>query len=88
MITCNYNIPAGSDPKLVNVEVTVGMGGMPTKIGKVDGAAACDARGGWYYDNPMMPTQIILCPQSCGPLQMTPNSGVSILYGCPSVPPA
>jgi hypothetical protein len=88
MITCSYTIPPGSDPKLVNVEVTVGMSGMPTKIGIVSGAAACDARGGWYYDNPMMPTQIILCPQSCGPLQMTPNSGVSILYGCPSVPPA
>ena len=39
-------------------------------------------------NSPTMPTQIILCPQSCGPLQMTPNSGVSILYGCPSVPPA
>jgi hypothetical protein len=88
MITCNYTIPRGSDPRLVNVEVTVGMGGMPTKIGKVDNAAACGTLGGWYYDNPMTPTQIIICPQSCGPLQMTPNSGVSILYGCPSVPPA
>jgi hypothetical protein len=88
MITCNYTIPPGSDPRLVNVEVTVGQGGMPTKIGKVDNAAACGMLGGWYYDNPNMPTQIILCPQSCGPLQMTPNSGVSILYGCPSVPPA
>jgi hypothetical protein len=90
MITCNYNIPAGSDPALVNVETTVGMGGMPTKIGKVDNAAACGNLGGWYYDvnPPGKPTQIILCPQSCMPLQMTPNSGVSILYGCPSVPPA
>jgi hypothetical protein len=88
MVTCNYAIPKGADPGLVNVQVTVGQGGMPQKIGKVNDAASCGMLGGWYYDNPTKPTQIILCPQSCTPIQMTPNSGVEVLYGCPSIPPA
>jgi hypothetical protein len=88
MITCNYAIPAGSDPRLVNVQITVGMGGMAQKIGKVANAAACGMPGGWYYDNDAKPTMIILCPQSCDAVKNTPNSGVEVLYGCPSVPPA
>jgi len=46
--------------------------------------------GGWFYDvnPPGRPTQITLCPQSCMPLQSTPNSGVQLQLGCPSVPPA
>src|SRR5256884_1591445 len=53
-ISCSYTIPTGSDPRLVNVEITVGSG-MPMKIGKVDNAGACPASGGWYYDNNMTP---------------------------------
>ena len=87
MVTCNYAIPAGSNPALVNVQITVGQTGMPTDIGKVADLAACGPPGGWYYDNNITPTQIILCPQTCDPVQMTANSGVEVLYGCPSEPP-
>ncbi len=86
MITCSYTIPAGSNPNLVNVEITVN-GGMPMQIGKVANAAACPAGGGWYYDG-APPTMIILCPQSCDAVKNTPNSGVQVLYGCPSIGPA
>jgi hypothetical protein len=47
----------------------------------------CGATGGWYYDNPAAPTKVTLCPQTCGPLQMTANSKVQVLYGCPRVGP-
>jgi hypothetical protein len=89
MISCNYTIPAGSDPTLVNIQVTVGQNGMPTTIGKVANMAACGANGGWYYDvaPPAKPTMIILCPQSCDPIKNTPNSGVQVLYGCPTMGP-
>ena len=82
-----YAIPAGANPKLVNVQITVA-GGMPAQIGKVANAAACGTAGGWYYDNETTPTMIILCPQSCDAVKGTPNSGVEVLYGCPSNPPA
>ncbi len=85
MITCNYAIPTGSDPRLVNVQTSLGAG-MTTAIGKVDSMTACGASGGWFYDNNTTPTQIILCPQSCDPLKATANSGVQVVYGCPSNP--
>jgi len=87
MMTCDYAIPRGANPKLVNIEITLGRSGMPAQLGKVDNAAACGMPGGWYYDNPMTPTQFMLCAQSCGLLETTPNSTVSLFYGCPSTPP-
>ena len=85
-LTCNYVIPFGANPALVNVQVTIGATGMPTEVGKVANAAACGAAGGWYYDSIMTPTQIILCPQSCERIKMTDNSVVQVVYGCPPSP--
>jgi von Willebrand factor type A domain len=89
MVTCDYEIPAVADPMLVNLDITIGANGMPQRVYKVDNMAACGANGGWFYDvnPPLRPTHITLCPQSCGPLQMTPNSGVSLKLGCPTDPP-
>jgi hypothetical protein len=87
-ITCKYTIPTTRtiDPNLVNVQITVG-GGMMVNVGRVMSMAECGASGGWFYDNPTAPTQIILCDQSCDPLKMTPGSSVQVLYGCPWWPP-
>jgi len=91
MITCAYTIPqvAGRpvDPTKVNVQITIGAGGTPQAVGKVANMAACGSLGGWYYDNDTMPTQILLCPQTCTLLKSDPNSSVQVLYGCPSGPP-
>jgi hypothetical protein len=91
MITCAYTIPqvAGMpvDPTKVNVQITIGAGGTPQAVGKVANLAACGALGGWYYDNDAAPTQILLCPQTCDAVKVDPNSGVDVLYGCPSKPP-
>jgi hypothetical protein len=88
-ITCRYTIPMTStiDPNLVNVQITVA-GGATVSVGRVTSVAECGPGGGWYYDNPSHPTQIILCDQSCDPVKMTPGSAVQVLYGCPWVPPA
>ncbi len=88
-ITCKYMIPTTKmiDPNLVNVQVTVA-GGMKVDLGRVMGKSECGAAGGWFYDNPTMPTQIILCDQSCDPLKMAAGSSVQVLYGCPWIPPA
>jgi hypothetical protein len=87
-ITCKYTIPTTRtiDPNLVNVQVTVGTG-MTVTLGRVMSMAECGASGGWFYDNPTTPMQIILCDQSCNPLKMTPGSSVQVLYGCPWWPP-
>jgi hypothetical protein len=86
MISCTYTIPATAvDPQSVNIQITTG--GMTKDIGKVANAAACGTPGGWYYDNEMKPTMIILCPGTCDAARMDTNANVQVLYGCPSMPP-
>jgi hypothetical protein len=81
VVTCHYGLPIGADPKLANIEIELG-GGLPTKIGKVEGAANCGSLGGWYFDDLSAPTKVLLCPQTCDPLKGTPGSRVSLLLGC------
>jgi hypothetical protein len=92
MVTCRYAIPSQGgiplDTSLINVRITIGPGGTPTQIGKVNDVSACGMKGGWYYDDNAKPAQIILCRESCDPVKATPESRVQILYGCPSLPPS
>jgi hypothetical protein len=83
--TCAFATPMGIDPALVNVDVVVDT--METRVGRVGNSAACGALGGWYYDNALKPTRVVLCPASCEPFKSSPNAGVKLLLGCPSLPP-
>jgi hypothetical protein len=86
--TCAYSLPsvASTDPTRVNVEISLGAA-MPQRIGNVGSSAMCGSTGGWYYDNPIQPTRLTLCPQSCEPLKTNPNSQVQVLFGCPTIGP-
>jgi len=90
-LTCDYNLPVLEGGRLdytkVNIETRVGTNGMPQTIPPVANAAACGPMGGWFYDNPMAPTRITLCPATCGPLTMTPGSSMNVLIGCKTIPP-
>jgi hypothetical protein len=84
---CEYTIPQPAQGMLdygkVNVQYTPGNGGMAQLIGNVANAAACDpATGGWYYDNPAMPTKIILCDKQCTTVSADASGKVDILLGC------
>jgi hypothetical protein len=87
MITCNYAIPAGSDPRLVNVEITVGAG-MSTKIG----GSPTRPRARWRLgcDNPAMPTMIISVRNRAirlGPRRMAGAGPLRLSVDRPSVTP-
>jgi hypothetical protein len=84
-IPCIYDIPdSGSEIDFgkVNVEYTADANGMPEGIFNVPGAADCDASGGWYYDAPANPTQILLCPTTCTAVQSSSDGSVSVKFGC------
>jgi hypothetical protein len=87
MATCSYPVPAGGsfDPNLVNLVLKIGAA--QQRVGRVDNAGACGAAGGWYYDSPSLPREILLCPAACDALKANPGSTVQIAYGCPSLPP-
>jgi hypothetical protein len=85
-ITCDYTIPTGGsvlDYGAVNVKTKVDDAPFAA-LYKVDSAAACDARGGWFYDvnPPATPTKISLCPQSCDPLKAAQSSSMQVVIGC------
>jgi hypothetical protein len=82
-LPCAYGMPAGyaaiNDPDLVNLRHN----GVP--VGRVDGAGACDAvRGGWFYDDPAAPTQILTCAPTCTALKQ--GGTIDVALGCPFVP--
>jgi hypothetical protein len=90
-LACEYPIPPPPDgmdfdPDAVNVEFDDGMGGALV-IGRVDNPAECaGVMNGWYYDNPAMPTSIVLCPQTCDTIQGFASASVSIKFGCATIP--
>jgi hypothetical protein len=90
-LACEYPIPPPPDgedfdPDEVNVEFDDGMGGT-LEIGRVDDPGACaGVVDGWYYDDPAMPTSIVLCPQTCTTIQGFSTASVSIKFGCATIP--
>lgn len=92
-LACEYDIPPPPDgedfdPDQVNVEFDDGAGGT-LDIGRVDSAAECaGVTDGWYYDDPMAPTRIIVCPQTCTKIQGFDMASISIEFGCATVPAA
>jgi hypothetical protein len=87
LLGCQYAVPAPTngapfDPAKVNVQYTP-TGSTPTQLFAVPNAAACTgANGGWYYDNPSTPTQIILCDSTCTAINAGSGATVEILLGC------
>ncbi len=82
---CEYQMPktdAGIiDPSKVELEWTP-TSGAPVVIQRVKDATACGTSEGWYYDNAVTPSKLLLCPASCTKVQADPGSKVNISLGC------
>ncbi|MEX1368729.1 MAG: vWA domain-containing protein, partial [Nannocystaceae bacterium] len=82
-LSCEFEIPPPPDgmefnPDQVNLEFDDGMGGV-LPIGRVDSAADCGGvDDGWYYDDPLAPTMIELCPQTCDKVQGSASGAINI----------
>jgi hypothetical protein len=87
-LPCTFKVPPPPtgqtlDPNLVNVDLT--QGGNAAAIYRVDSSSACDAQlGGWYYDHPSAPGEILLCPTSCSKVMGTVGAMVNVEFGCAS----
>jgi hypothetical protein len=90
-LSCELVIPPPSmgtlDPAKVNVAIQDG--GNQVYLPAVADAAACGPAGGWYYDDPVMPTKVTLCPVSCDAAQASVGPGkpghIEVLFGCATV---
>ena len=90
-LTCNLAIPMPQgqqsiDPERVNV-VVVANNQTRTTLPKVKDAAACGATNGWYYDDDLKPTRVLLCKQGCdfAQAQVTNGGSIEIAFGCDTV---
>ncbi|MCA9627678.1 MAG: VWA domain-containing protein [Myxococcales bacterium] len=82
-LPCEYTLPSDvEEGKIaydqVNVIFTPGTGSQETLLQTED----CNSGGGWYYDDPSMPTQILLCPSACEQVKSDFDAGLDILLGC------
>ena len=88
-IPCQFEIPmsSGGTVDLAKVNVLYAQGGCNFKpLYHVSSAAACDADGGWFFDNPNSPSFIKLCSNSCELVGNT-GSALKVSVGCATVEP-
>jgi hypothetical protein len=71
------------EPAFINVNYTPSSGKTAT-LPQVSGEASCAATAGWYYDNPVNPSRIILCKSTCDNVTNDPMASLEILLGCPT----
>ncbi|HKO94231.1 MAG TPA: hypothetical protein VJU61_23920 [Polyangiaceae bacterium] len=88
-LPCQWEIPAPEagevfDPERVNVAVSL-PGAEPETLSGVAQAQDCGADGGWYYDDPTLPSSIHACPSSCEFLEAQTEARVDLLFGCKTI---
>jgi hypothetical protein len=92
-LACSYQIPPPPpgetfDRDEVNVSFE-DSSGSPFPVGRVDSEAECaGVQHGWYYDDPVDPTRIIVCPQTCDTIRGFEAGKVAIKFGCETIPAA
>jgi hypothetical protein len=89
-LPCTYDIPTPPegetlDPNAVNFIYTPSGGGSPQTIPRVDGPDACGSGAGWYYDDQVHPTPIMVCDTTCDALTADADGEVDIQFGCATV---
>jgi len=88
-VPCELVIPEPTegetlDTSKVNVTFEPGSGPEQT-LPKVANEAACGTDGGWYYDDNVDPTKIILCGDVCATVEADPAGKLSIAIGCGTI---
>ena len=89
-LSCEYDIPAPPDGQIfdqgkVNVDYDDGFG-LQT-VGYVEEPADCPSvSNGWYYDDPIIPEQILMCPQTCARFEALQEARIEIRFGCTTIP--
>lgn len=89
-LPCTFDIPdppdgESLDPDRVNFVFQPSGGGAAVTVPRVSGAGACGPSGGWYYDDPVAPTTIEVCPATCTVLEGDQDGSVDIEFGCASI---
>ncbi|MEZ4219558.1 MAG: hypothetical protein R3B13_01430 [Polyangiaceae bacterium] len=85
-LDCGWSIPpppAGQtfNKGKVNVLFTSGGGGQQP-VYHVNSKADCGPNGGWYYDDDVNPTTVLVCDNTCQTIQSDPSGKIDVQFGC------
>lgn len=89
-IPCAFLIPQpapGEDINFGQMNVTyTSSSGDEQTVPYMQSAADCPASGlGWYYDDALNPTQILLCTDTCSTISADTGGSVKIVVGCDTI---
>jgi hypothetical protein len=90
VLGCEFGLPPpppGEElvPDKVNFTYTAGGSDTPVTLPRADDLADCGDEPGWYYDDNVDPTKILVCPASCSTIQNDSLAEVDVAFGCNSV---
>lgn len=84
-VVCEFAVPEPPEGLTLDLDaigVTYLSGDVVTSmLRRVDGEGACTADG-WYFDDPVAPTTMSLCPEACRTVQADPDARLDIALGC------
>lgn len=84
-VVCEFAVPeppAGLTLNLDDIGVTYLSGEeVRAELDRVAGEGACTDNG-WYFDDPVAPTTMSLCPEACRTVQADPDARLDIALGC------
>jgi hypothetical protein len=88
---CDFTLPPPPQgevlvPDEVNFTYKPGGTGEAITLPRADDLEDCGGEPGWYYDNNVNPTKIIVCPVSCVTIKNDLAAEVEVAFGCASVP--
>ena len=83
-LACKFSVPTSDggliNPEAVALEFTPGAG-PKEQLDNVADPSQCTPAG-WYYDDPVNPTQIELCPDACTKVKADASGKIDVLFGC------
>lgn len=89
-IPCQFELPkpsSGSSLDLNKINVAYANSSCQgTVFYRVDSVSGCTTSGGWYYDNPIQPSRVELCPSSCQEIS-GPAGRLAFYVGCTTLTP-
>jgi hypothetical protein len=87
-IPCDFTIPADSnvEPAETNVEYSPANGSRQDFVFVGDATSCSKApTNGWYFDDAIHPTKVILCGAACDMVKADDRGQVNVVFGCPTV---
>jgi hypothetical protein len=81
ILPCKYEVPKqvlAGEVELGFVNVEISLGGEPSTVPQDQRCAG----PGWKYDDPVMPTAILLCPETCDALAGDATAAITVVLGC------